>query len=307
MDKRGGRDTSGYHTPKSPQNKLFVDWYPRRGGKKARKQANLFQSRLFVQFLIYHGIISGVEEEGKGFEKSFGKGLASGSSTVVTSESSVAVPTPRSVETVVTSDSSAAVPNPKAHLIETTVETVDDPEEEFPLFPVLSKAPSPSVVGNPYIDPVPVPKVGSVTIPKGGIHPISPATSPRPSVTGRTPTAPPLIPSVSSSSSVVPTVPKKARPEGTPGVSHFVAPKTPPKNPPSVGPVPKTPPKSPVVPPRVVQNPRAALKPKLSGPVVDLSSGDGGSGLVSTAASAPPGEVRVSIDYNQTSNVNGLG
>ena len=61
------------------------------------------------------------------------------------------------------------------------------------------------------------------------------------------------------------------------------------------------------MPPRVVQNPRAALKPKLSGPVVDLSSGDGGSGLVSTAASAPPGEVRVSIDYNQTSNVNGLG
>jgi hypothetical protein len=61
------------------------------------------------------------------------------------------------------------------------------------------------------------------------------------------------------------------------------------------------------VPPRVVQNPRAALKPKLSGPVVDLSSGDGGSGLVSTAASAPPGEVRVSIDYNQTSNVNGPG
>ena len=53
------------------------------------------------------------------------------------------------------------------------------------------------------------------------------------------------------------------------------------------------------MPPRVVQNPRAALKPKLSGPVVDLSSGDGGSGLVSTAASAPPGEVRVSIDYNQ--------
>jgi hypothetical protein len=230
MDKRGGRDTSGYHTPKSPQNKLFVDWYPRRGGKKARKQANLLQSRLFVQFLIYNGIISGVEEEGKGFEKGFGKGLASGSNTVVASESSVAVPKPRSVETVVTSKSSVAVPNPKAHLVETTVETVDDPEEEFPLFPVLSKAPSPRVVGNPYVDPVPVPKVGSVTIPKGGIRPISPATSLRPGVTGRrrTPIAPPPIPSASSSSSVVPTIPKKARPEETPGVSHFVAPKTPP-------------------------------------------------------------------------------
>ena len=44
----------------------------------------------FVQFLIYNGINSGVEEEGKGFEKGFGKGLASGSNTVVTSESSVA-------------------------------------------------------------------------------------------------------------------------------------------------------------------------------------------------------------------------
>ena len=134
---------------------------------------------------------------------------------------------PRSVETAVTSKSSVAVPNPKAHLVETTVETVDDPEEEFPLFPVLSKAPSPRVVGNPYVDPVPVPKVGSVTIPKGGIRPISPATSLRPGVTGRrrTPIAPPPIPSASSSSSVVLTIPKKARPEETPGVSHFVAPK----------------------------------------------------------------------------------
>ena len=79
---------------------------------------------------------------------------------------------PRSVETAVTSKSSIAVPNPKAHLVETTVETVDDPEEGFPLFPVLSKAPSPRVVGNPYVDPVPVPKVSSVTIPKGGIRPI---------------------------------------------------------------------------------------------------------------------------------------
>ena len=134
---------------------------------------------------------------------------------------------PRSVETAVTSKSSVAVPNPKAHLVETTVETVDDPEEGFPLFPVLSKAPSPRVVGNPYVDPVPVPKVGSVTIPKGGIRPISPATSLRPGVTGRrrTPIAPPPIPSASSSSSVVLTIPKKARPEETPGVSHFVAPK----------------------------------------------------------------------------------
>ena len=89
MDKRGGRDTIGHHAPKSPQDKLSVDWRPRRGGKKARKQANLFAVKtVCFSFLIYNGIISGVEEEGKGFEKGFGKGLASGSNTVVTSESS---------------------------------------------------------------------------------------------------------------------------------------------------------------------------------------------------------------------------
>eukprot|EP00435_Cladocopium_sp_Y103_P072178 s497_g39.t1 len=55
MGKRGDRSTSGYHVNAPPKDKFDPNWRPRRGGKKARKQKELFE-RKYKEYLQEQGI-----------------------------------------------------------------------------------------------------------------------------------------------------------------------------------------------------------------------------------------------------------
>ena len=45
MGKRGNQGSSGYHIQHRTRDKFDPNWKPRRGGKKARKQKEMFERR----------------------------------------------------------------------------------------------------------------------------------------------------------------------------------------------------------------------------------------------------------------------
>ena len=57
MGKRGGVDSTGYHTNAPPKDKSDPNWQPRRDGKKAQKQQLLFE-RKYQEFLEAQGVPS---------------------------------------------------------------------------------------------------------------------------------------------------------------------------------------------------------------------------------------------------------
>jgi hypothetical protein len=61
MGKRGGRG-SGYHGQHPPRDKFDLDWKPRFGGKKARKQKELFE-RKYKEYLESKGLPPLVPDE----------------------------------------------------------------------------------------------------------------------------------------------------------------------------------------------------------------------------------------------------
>jgi|Cyp1metagenome_2_1107374.scaffolds.fasta_scaffold01154_25 hypothetical protein len=52
---RKGRDTTGYHKQGPPRDKFDPDWKPRRGRKKAKKQAAVF-ARKYNEWLRSQGV-----------------------------------------------------------------------------------------------------------------------------------------------------------------------------------------------------------------------------------------------------------
>ena len=68
-----GRDTTGYHIQGPPKDKTDPNWRPRRGGKKSKKQKELFERRLYEEWLASQGVPpaqqfdQGAESDSSGF------------------------------------------------------------------------------------------------------------------------------------------------------------------------------------------------------------------------------------------------
>ena len=264
---RKGRDTTGYHQQGPQKDKSDPNWKPTRGGKRARKQAELYQRR-YQEWLESLGVPepreqeeSGADSDSSGFPDFPGRlelitsledqpKAASSSGSAVAAKPDFGFGTPKP-----SGDTVAEVPKKKLRL----------PRPRTPTEAAVEAPPT-----------VPAPKgLGIPPPPKASV--IRPAKA----------KGPPAISGVSRQGAAVPVRP--------------AAPKAPPKSAPSVNPVatPKVP-----VPPK---GPPPKNRPLLADIVVDLTAADRSADIPRFVPAVDDTEVRFVLDYNGTSNTDRPG